>query len=171
VNALNPLAMLADSLVTETLLLAGNVDAAIAHLTGSTLDVTPELTLFIARLLGAVRGAVLVLSGRYDEAEASLQAARDAAHSVGAYPTEVAATALLAEAALCRNQPDVARQLIASAVDDPGGIAGVLLDRVRWLSGDADAERRLRAGAKAFAAPGLTAHPQAALAGRGNLLL
>jgi tagatose-1,6-bisphosphate aldolase non-catalytic subunit AgaZ/GatZ len=77
----------------------------------------------------------------------------------------VTALALLAEAALCRNQPEVARQLIASAVDDPGGIAGVLLDRVRWLSGDSEAERRLRAAAKAFAAPGLTAHPDAVLAG------
>jgi tetratricopeptide (TPR) repeat protein len=165
VNALNPLAMLADSLVTEALLLAGDVDAAIGHLTGSTLDVAPDLALFISRLLGVVRGAVLVLSGRYDEAEASLEAALDAAHSVGAYPTEVTATALLAEAALCRHQPEVARQLIASAVDDPGGIAGVLLDRVRWLSGDAEAERRLRAAAKAFATPGLTAHPDAVLAG------
>ena len=165
VNALNPLAMLADSLVIEALLLAGDVEAAIEHLTGSTLDVAPGVSLFIARLLGVARGAVLVLSGRYDEAEASLTAARDAANAVAAHPTEATAIALLAEAALCRNQPGRAGELLASVTDDPGGIAGLLLDRVRWLAGDADAESRLRAAAQRFAAPGLTSHPQVKVAG------
>ena len=59
---------------------------------------------------------------------------------------------------------DLATELIASVSADPGGIAGMLLDRLRWLTGDAGAESRLRAAAQAFAAPGLTAHAHAAVA-------
>src|SRR5207249_1361989 len=70
-----PLAILSDSLVIETLLLAGRMPEASAHLAGSRLDIGPVASPFLTRLVGVTRGAVLVLSGRYDEAEESLEAA------------------------------------------------------------------------------------------------
>ena len=159
-TATGPLAILADALVIEAQLLAGDVEAATAHLAGSKLDVAPGRTQFLTRLIGATRGAVLVLSGRYTEAEESLIAARDSARSVGAWPTEVTATALLAEVEICRGNVQAARDLLAEVADDPGGIAGLTVERARWLLGDEQAGERLRAGSIALAAPGLAMPPK-----------
>ena len=154
-SASGPLSILADALVIDAQLLAGDVAAAMAHLAASKLDVAPGQTQFLARLMGATRGAVLVLAGRYAEAEESLSAARDSARAVGAWPTEVISTALLAEVQMCRGQPAASRDLLAEVADDPGGIAGLAVDRVRWLLGDEEAGERLRSGSAALAAPGL----------------
>ncbi len=156
---LTPLALVSDALVVEALLLAGEMEAAIAHLAGSALDVAPSISPFFARLAGLSRGGVLVISGRYQEAERDLRMARETARAVSAYPSEATATALLAEIEVDRGNPDGARSLLAGLPEEPGGIAGLLCDRVRALLGDAAAERRLREQAASLAAPGLSLLP------------
>jgi len=151
-----PLEVMADALVIEGLLLAGHVDAAVDHLAGSALDVGPSGTPLLGRLVGVTRGAVLVLAGRHAEAEESLSAAREAAKAVDAFPSEVAAIALLAESRCCQGRDDEARRLLDEVRTDPGGVARLLVDRVRVMLGDAEAEHRLRAGSARLLAPGLT---------------
>lgn len=151
----NPLALIADTVVVEAMLLAGAFDAAIERLAASPATAAAVATPFFARLVGAVRGAVLVLASRYDEAEEGLRAARDGARAVGAYPNEVATTALLAEVQWRRGDAGGAAALLDAVIGDPGGIAGLLLLRGRWLLGDAAAAPRARALAAELAAPGL----------------
>jgi len=157
-----PIEVMADAIIVEGLLLAGHVDAAAAHLASSALDIGPASSPVLGRLIGITRGAVLVLAGRYDEAEESLEAAREAARAVGAVPTEAATAALLAEIRWCQGREDEARALLEEVSTNPGGIAELLCDRVRALLGDAAAERRLTEGSDRLVAPGLAHMPKVA---------
>ena len=142
-------------MVIEALLLAGHIGAAAEHLVGSPTEVAVAASPFFIRLLGVTRSAVLVFSGHADDAEPGLVVAREVTRTVGAYPNEVIATALLSESETRRGNLVRARELITSVPDDPGGVAGLLLERARAVLGDADALQRLEAGARSLAAPGL----------------
>jgi hypothetical protein len=48
-----------------------------------------------------------------------------------------------------------AEAALADVTDNPGGIAGLFLERARLLLGDAAAEARIRDAAERLAAPGL----------------
>jgi class 3 adenylate cyclase/tetratricopeptide (TPR) repeat protein len=150
-----PLEVVSDALIVEGLLLGGHLESALAHLRSSPLDVDPGVSPVLGRLIGVVRGAVLLFTGSLDEAERSLAASRDAARAVNAAPTGYAATALLAETLLRSGREDEARAMLAGLDEDVGGIAGLLVDRARLLLGDASLEGRVRDRAERLAAPGL----------------
>jgi len=150
-----PIAVVADALIIQALLLAGFTDQALEHLAASPLDVGSAGSPALGRLIGMSRGAALLFSNRHEESVETLQAAREAAMAVGARPTEVSAIALLAECHCLEGRMAEARELIAEAPGNPGGIAGLLLDRVRWLLGENELEAHVRETAAELLAPGL----------------
>jgi hypothetical protein len=156
VQDVSPLGLVSDSITLEALALGGHVDAAMAFLATSPLGSAPSISPFFARLVGIIRGAVLVIAGRCDDAEPDLRAAREVAVTLGAYPTEAAATALLAEIEARRGNAEKATGLLKELGDDPGGIAGLLVERARHVLGDVGAGARLRAAATTLSVPGLT---------------
>jgi class 3 adenylate cyclase/tetratricopeptide (TPR) repeat protein len=154
-----PIAVMADALIIESLLLAGHVEAALDHLAASPLDIGPGASPLLARLIGVTRGAVLVFTDRYKETEETLAAAREAARAVDALPTEVTAIALQAECRYRQGREQEARELLGQIRGDPGGVAGLLRDRVRLLLGEPAMEQRVRESAAALLAPGLALDP------------
>jgi class 3 adenylate cyclase/tetratricopeptide (TPR) repeat protein len=154
-TTVGPLEVMADALIVEGLLLAGYPEGALAHLAGSPLDVGPAGSPMLARLIGVARGAVLLFTNRYSDVADTLAASRDAARAVDAPPTEVTSIALLAESLLAQGKTAEARAALAEIRQDTGGIAALLLDRVRALLGEEDAEARARDAAARLCAPGL----------------
>ena len=153
----SPIAVIADVLVIEGLVLAGRFTEARSHLAASALESFGIVSPFFSRMLGVVRAAVTVCGGggAVDEVRADLLDAREAARRLGAWANEVAATALLAEALVRSGDVAAAKRELAQADRDPGGVAGILLLRARALTGDEAAaallaERRVR-----LRAPGL----------------
>jgi len=150
VPAKDPMVWASHSIMHIALLLAGRAEEVHERM---DLDLAGQPLL--VQLGGVVHGAALVMLGRHEEAVPLLQTGIDAATAMEATPSLVAGHALLAEVELRRGRREEAMARLESARDDPGGVAGVLLDRVRTLMGDELARRRLEAQTKALAVPGL----------------
>ena len=153
----SPIAIVADVVVIEALLMAGRFEAAASHLAGSALEGLALAAPFFARMLGVLRAAVMLRSGRVEDLEPGLVAARDAARRLGAYPNVVAASALLAEMMFTRGDDAGARAELAGVPDDPEGFAGLLLQRARCLAGDTGACAALAQRCAELSTPGVLA--------------
>ena len=138
-----PTAKAAAAMLAESFALAGRVDDAMAQYRitdpSRQLGATGEILLI-------VEGLMLVLAGRGEEAERSLQRVRRGGERVDSRSTVLAAEALLAE---------VSGDVAGLPADPPAGLAGAFVLRARARAGDEGAGARLRSVAVELAAPGL----------------
>jgi len=113
-------------------------------------------------LLGVVGSAVRFFAGGAGDDAARVREARDAARTLGAYPNEVATTALLAHMLARDGALDDARAELSGLRENPGGFAGILLLRAAAITGDGAAAAQLESVIGELRAPGLSLRLSAA---------
>ena len=145
---------MAGIMALEALLLAGRLDEAEAMIDAP--GVSREFGSVTRATHGLMVGLHHLLSGRWGDAAATLEESAAAADRVSARPSGVAARAALAEALTRSGEGEKALQLLADLPSPlPGGLAGLLVDRARAVTGDESAAAALAADCERLAAPGL----------------